>query len=321
MPTRLFPARQLLPRTGYAGLAAPGLIRWLLRELPSFDVVHVHLARDLVTLPAARLATARGLPLVIQTHGMIDRSDHPLSRPLDAVLTVPVLVHAAQVFCLTPSEIDDLAEVMGTHRRPPTTVLPNGVPPTPASSEPRREEIVYLGRLAPRKRPVLFVDLALELLARGIDASFVLIGPDEGEGEEVRRRIANSLFPERISWIGSLPPDQVQNRLVRARLVVNTTDRERYGMGVLEGFSAGCPAIVGRSCGIADEIVDLGCGVAADESVAGYADAVEHLWTDPERYGVMSASARSAATHRYGMAPVVDQLETAYANHSRGTVT
>ena len=50
-----------------------------------YDVVHVHVARDFVTLPAATIARRAGVPYVLQPHGMIDPSDHALARPLDAV--------------------------------------------------------------------------------------------------------------------------------------------------------------------------------------------------------------------------------------------
>ena len=57
IPARLFPVRRLIPRTGFAGLVSPGLQRFLRRELEAYDQVHIHLARDLITLPAARLAS------------------------------------------------------------------------------------------------------------------------------------------------------------------------------------------------------------------------------------------------------------------------
>src|SRR6478735_802081 len=48
---RLFATKHRAP--GLSGLSAPGLRRFLGRHRDSFDVVHVHLGRDLVTLPAA----------------------------------------------------------------------------------------------------------------------------------------------------------------------------------------------------------------------------------------------------------------------------
>src|SRR3954447_26921767 len=52
VPAQLFPARRVAP-LGFSGLAAPEMLWWVRRELPRTDVVHVHLARDLITLPVA----------------------------------------------------------------------------------------------------------------------------------------------------------------------------------------------------------------------------------------------------------------------------
>ena len=47
--------RQIVPRSGFAGLSAPGLVRWLLRAHREFDVAHIHLARYLVLVPLTML--------------------------------------------------------------------------------------------------------------------------------------------------------------------------------------------------------------------------------------------------------------------------
>ncbi len=47
---QLFPARTVIPpKIGYAGIGAPSMLVWLRKHVREFDVVHIHLARDLVT--------------------------------------------------------------------------------------------------------------------------------------------------------------------------------------------------------------------------------------------------------------------------------
>ena len=65
-------SRRVSPRTWRGELWAPPA---------RYDVVHVHLGRDLTTLPAAAAALATGTPYVVQTHGMIDASSRALARP------------------------------------------------------------------------------------------------------------------------------------------------------------------------------------------------------------------------------------------------
>jgi 2-polyprenyl-3-methyl-5-hydroxy-6-metoxy-1,4-benzoquinol methylase len=83
------------PGAGFAGLGAPGLSGWFRRNRTDFEVVHIHFGRDLVVLPVALAARRHGIAYVLQTHGMVTPSDHPLAAPLDAVWTRKVLRHAA----------------------------------------------------------------------------------------------------------------------------------------------------------------------------------------------------------------------------------
>ena len=122
VPVKLFPVQRVLPKAGFAGLTSVGLLAWLRKQLPTVDALHVHLARDLVTLPAAGLALAAKVPLFAQTHGMIDPSDNPLAKPLDAALTRRVLRAAKRVFFLTDADsmsdtdVDTLLEETGKSR-------------------------------------------------------------------------------------------------------------------------------------------------------------------------------------------------------------
>lgn len=56
------------------------MLTWRARRLPDVDVVHVHLARDLIALTAAALGRRSGTPLVVQPQGMIDESARLLAR-------------------------------------------------------------------------------------------------------------------------------------------------------------------------------------------------------------------------------------------------
>ncbi|MDO5683257.1 MAG: glycosyltransferase [Propionibacteriaceae bacterium] len=311
VPARLAPARQVLPGIGYAGLAAPGLLPMLRGLTPAPDVVHVHLARDLVTLPAAQWALRRGLPLVVQTHGMIDASDRLLAKPLDLAWTIPVLRGAEKVYCLTPSEVEDIHHVAGSGVR--TAVLPNGIPDPIAGVTPQqRAGVVYIGRLHERKRPMMFVQMAQQAIADGLSVDFDLFGPDEGEGDAVREALRADDGGGRIRWSGALAPENVPQRLATAAVLVNTTDNERFGMSVIEAMAAGCVVIVGESCGLATILDQHDAGIVVPESTAAYVAALKELHSDPNRMKNLADRGRQLALDRFGIAGVVDQVEQDY---------
>lgn len=310
VPVRLFGVRTVVPFTGFPGMAAPGLVRWVRPHLDGFDVIHIHFGRDLMVLPVAAVAQRRCLPYVLQTHGMVTPSANPLAGPLDALWTRRILRDAGAVMYLTDRERGQLVEVAGDELR--LIELPNGVPRYPA--RPRhtgRPEVLYLARLDARKRPVVFVEAARRLLADGVRATFTLVGPDEGEGPAVRAAIAGDT---RITWEGPIEPHKVAARMARASVYVLPADREPYPMAVLEAMSVGLPVVVCADCGLAPVVAASGGGIVADGSVTGLATAVATVLTDPDGYG---ARARAAAGNDFAMTSIGDRLLAIY-RHTGG---
>ncbi|MGW5301127.1 glycosyltransferase [Rhodococcus aetherivorans] len=310
VPVQLFPARTLLPGSGFAGLGAPGLGRWFRRCRADFDLVHVHLGRDLVTLPVAVTALRHRIPYAVQTHGMVVPSRHPLATPLDAIWTRKVLLSAGAVFHLTPREREQLIAVAGPDLA--LEQLRNGVPDLPvraptASGPP---EVLFAARLHPRKRPTVFVEMARALLATGADARFTLIGPDQGEGSAVLAAIGNE---SRIRWSGPVDPAQMRRRVACATVYVLPSVREPYPMGVLEAMSVGVPVIVGTDCGLAPLVERTGSGIVTAPDVPALTAAVRTLLVDRTLATDMGERARATVRRELGMAPVCRHLEDTYS--------
>jgi glycosyltransferase involved in cell wall biosynthesis len=308
-PLHLFPVRPAVPGTGFSGLISPALLRWVGERIRlGVDVVHVHLARDLVTLPAAALARRRGVRYVVQTHGMVVATGNPLAPVLDAALTRRVLADAKAVLYLTPEERAGLT-VVG---RKPLALqhLGNGVPVADAVPPlPTRPELLFCARLQDRKRPLMFVELAKALLAEGLDASFVLVGPDEGLGPAVQAEVDAFGDTDRLRWEGPLPPSRTLERMGQASALVLPSVDEPYPMSVLEAMSVGRPVVITTSCGLAPAVQETGAGVVVDETFEGLLAGVRRLLaTLPES----AAAAHEAALTRFAMSAVTDTLLEAY---------
>jgi glycosyltransferase involved in cell wall biosynthesis len=282
VPARLFPARRLLPGLGFSGLVCPGLLSYLRRHLSEFDVLHVHMARDLVTLPAALLARRAGRPYVTQTHGMIDPSHRALAKILDVAATRRAVRGARTVFYLTSQEREDLTRVVKTASLP-LTFLPNGVPTAQRVADVASgREVLYLARLQARKRPLVFVEAALALRERFPDVKFTLVGPDEGEGEAVQARIAAAGAGGAITWEGPLPPERTLDRMLRASIYVLPSVNEPFPMSVLEAMSVGLPSIVTDTCGLVEALHDPTALSVVDDSVDGLVAELGALLADPD---------------------------------------
>lgn len=310
VPAKLFPARRLLP-LGFSGMTSPALLASAGRLVRDADVVHVHLARDLVTLPVALAALRAGKPLVLQTHGMVDPSEKLLAKVLDAVAVRRLLRGADAVLYLTPHEREGLDAVVGAPLAKAVRLV-NGTPAQeerpPLSGAPR---ILYSARLQARKRPVDFVDAAPAVLAAHPDAHFVVAGPDEGELGAVRARIGALGLTDRFTVPGALSSAEVLAELRRAHVYVLPSVDEPFPMSVLEALSVGVPSVVTHSNGLARDIAAAGAGLAVDPGPAGVSAAVLSLLA-PAANQAASLAARELAAGSFSMDAVLDTLLPVY---------
>lgn len=308
----LFPAHQALPGTGFAGLIAPSMLPWLRRAARGADIAHIHLARDLTGLPAAATVAAAGLPYVVQTHGMIDPSTSPLAGPLDALATRRLLRGSRTICALTPAEADDLRAV--EPRLSSITQLHNGVPDTDlvADVSTASPDVLFLARLAPRKRPATFVRAAQLLAADFPSATFSVVGPDEGELACVRELLAADDAGGRIRYEGALPPDATTRRMARAAIYVLPATDEPYGMTLIEAMSVGLPTVCVADCGLADAVRSTG-GCVVEPDVASLVDGIATLLRDPARRRQAGAAGRAYVGEHTSMAGVAARLEDIYS--------
>ena len=312
VPVHLFPAHRLVPRSGFAGLVAPGLTRWLANRLRrDVDLLHVHLARDLITLPAAAQGALARKRLVVQPHGMIERSQNPFAGPLDSLATKRVLRYAEKVFHLTNEEKRELSMVAG--RPLPFTQLSNGIASREiVVSEPQpRLEVLFLARMHSRKRPVAFVQMAEKLHKLYPDVNFRLVGPDEGEGNLVDAAIAKAAMGDRLRWEGPLEPAATSRRFAQSSIYVLPAVNEPFGMTILEAMTQGKPVVVTETCGIAGRISNANAGIIVNGDVDSMATAVAALLSDSTLRESLGKNARALAGD-FGMSPVVKTLADAY---------
>ncbi len=318
VPAHLFPAKRLVRGLGHAPTYAPGLGRWLDKHATKFDLVHIHLARDLVTLPTAARLRQMDIPYVLQTHGMIAPGSHPLAAPIDRLWTVKLLRSAALILHLTSTERRDLCVIGGSEL--PLRQLRNGVPtPRTVVGAPQSEtlpEVLFLARLHERKRPEVFVEAALSLLRSGVRGRFAVVGPPAGAEAGVDAVIAQARsegFGENsIRREPAVEPDRAGERMAQAAIYVLPSVQEPFPMTVLEAMMLGIPVIIRPDNGLAQFVDTHACGVVVEDGPEGFAQAISDLLADPTRARAMGQRGRVAAESAFGIAAVGRELEEAY---------
>lgn len=296
-----------VPAIGFAGLFAPTSNRVLRRLAP--EVLHVHLARDLLTLPDAWLAQRRGTPVIAQTHGMVDHTRKISGKLIDVLLTKRVLRRSKRVLVLTGDEEGavQLIEPLVSLAR-----VNNGIEiEARTTAGARRDEILYLARLSERKRPLAFVAMANILATELSHFDFVLVGPDGGEGPAVRGAVGQSPLGDRISWSGPIQPELVSDRLAAARVYVLPAVDEVFPMSIVEAFVAGTPVVTTISLGIAGLCQRYDAAVLTDSSPSSLAKGVREALR-PARAQQLAENARHLISSELDIRNVARALEKEY---------
>ena len=276
---RLFRMRRPVPGAGLRAPVSFAFPRHVRKSAPAADVAHVHLCRDFVTCISTLLLGRAGTPVVAQTHGMLLPPGRRALRMFDRLITRRVLQIPALWLTLTEDEERGLARLgvdPGRFRR-----VVNATPePGQTWSDPEKPVFLFAARLAPRKQPGVFVQAALEALAAGLDARFVVAGPDQGEAAKVQAVIADSGYADRFELVGELGPAEVRERMAGCTAYVLPALSEPYPMTVLEAAALGAPVILTEQCGLAALMDRQEAAVVVEPSVPAVREAMLRLAGD-----------------------------------------
>ncbi|MBY6539484.1 glycosyltransferase [Rhodococcus sp. BP-349] len=307
-PVTVFPVRRRRAGTP-SSLVSWRLAWWVWRHRRRFDVVHVHLGRDGVSLPAALVVMLSGSVMVVQPHGMIAPDDRWAVRVVDVLAARPVLRHAGAVLHLTSRERADLVTVAG--RSLPFVRVRNAVQGRPVRPVPQsRPVVLFVARLHPRKGVRTFVEAAKQLVRDGVEAEFLIVGPDAGEGDWVRNAVAAA---PSIRWSGPVSPVDVESLMRTASVFVLPSVDEPFPMVVLEAMSVGVPVVITTECGLASTVREHVCGHVVEPTAEGVADGIRRLLDDPRDADRRGRNGHDAVLAHFSTSSLAEHLLRVYS--------
>ncbi|PZE34372.1 glycosyl transferase [Curtobacterium sp. MCSS17_006] len=316
---RLFRLRRL-PRAGFSGMFSFAMQRYLSASAGERDVLHVHLGRDLVTAPIARQAVANRTPLFLQTHGMVSPDRRLRAVAFDRLYIKRALTEASSVLTLTDDEEKGIEVLSGG--RSSTDRVTNGVSRATSADGSRgqihshRIEILFLARLHPRKRVLTFARAAAIVTQRLPLVDFTVVGPDEGDLDELREFIADNQLDQRLHYEGPISPGHARARIAEASVYVLPSVGEVIPMSVLEALAAGTPTIITRSNGLAAVLEENQAAVVIDDSPEALAEAIEDLAGSASRRASLATAGAQVVERSFSATAVAEHLERIYEAHA-----
>ena len=293
--------------------------------LERFDVVETANIPFAHVLPLAWRCTLADRPLVVTWHEVWGRHWRAFLRSAlwPAFAAVELLAAQAGDAALVVSPLT-AERLLARRRGEPPVLLPGGVPVAAvraaAAGQPPGPPLVFAGRLFDDKQ----VDLLLRAVARldraaadgGEEAgggaagrtgappgagpllAVVGDGPERGRLEALAGELG---IAERVTFTGRLDtPEEVWARLGAARLAVQPSRREGFGMFPLEAMAAGLPVVYCDvpTSAVSSLVRDGVEGVGVPPDPAAFAEAIARLLADDgERERLAAAARRRAEEH------------------------
>ncbi|MDE2924043.1 MAG: glycosyltransferase [Acidobacteriota bacterium] len=198
------------------------------------------------------------------------------------------------------------ADRVSTVRGETVDVIPNGIPferirTLAADADATAPPLVYAGRLIPEKRIDLLLDATARLAAtetgrklateRGALLRIIGGGPAE---DDLRAHIERENLNAIVDFAGRLPENEdVWRAVAGARLAVQPSAREGFGLFPLEAMAAGVPVVHCRSpnSAVSELVRDGREGWAVDPHAGDLTGLLERLLAEPGELAAASSSA------------------------------
>jgi glycosyltransferase involved in cell wall biosynthesis len=203
-------------------------------------------------------------PVLVFVHHLFGRTAfQQVAWPIAAATVcaeglVPRLYRGLPVVAVSPSTRDEL--VAGGLRAADVHVIPNGLDhehyrPGEARLAPT-PTVLALGRVEPYKRTEMLVDAVASIEG----ARLVVAGSGTGI-EAVRAHVARRGFEARVELLGFVDEDAKVRLLRSAHVVATASQKEGWGLTVLEAAACGTPSVAFDVPGLRDAIRDGETGV------------------------------------------------------------
>ncbi len=191
-------------------------------------------------------------------------------------------------------------------------VIPNGVDVGrfARARDPVPGRVLFLGRLAPQKRPDLAVEAVARLRARipGAELHLATDGPDR---DAVEALAARRSLTGAVRFLGYR--DDVPELLARAGCLLVTSDYEGAPLTVVEAMAAGVPVVATRVGGVPEAVRDGVTGFLVRPGDAGaLADALARVLGDQQVAASMGEAGRRVAHERFARERMVAETVALY---------
>ena len=298
--------------------------RWIDREIPGFDAVHIHAVFSYSSLSAARASQRCGIPYIVRPLGTLDPwslSRHAIRKRALFAAGVRRMLERAAIVHHTSADEQRLAEA-ALPWLPEGRVVPLGIDDAMFNDSMHGADgvapyVLVMSRLHEKKNIELLIAAFHELAADPSCASWSLVIAGDGDPGYVSRLRSDAergAARSRIRFAGWVDGAERRRWLRGAGAFALPSYQENFGIAVAEALAAGVPAIVSTDVNLAADIERADAGWVVERSRSTLGGALHEAMTnEPLRYRRAVAARRLAEQFRWptvtaGLMAMYDQV-------------
>ena len=290
------------------------------RKLESFSpkVIHAHFGPD--ALAAIPLSKRLNIPLVTTFHGFDITIDTPMNsyrKNRHHVFSYSTKIIAVSKF-IEQKLIDKgcpKEKIIQHYIGVDTDVF------KPSEQLPENGRFLFVGRLVKKKGAEYLIKAFHEAIKTNPNIKLRIVG--DGPLMEELKTLTENIFkkgnPNAITFVGKLPPEEVQKEIQQAQALCapsitdDSGDQEGLPISILESLSSGTPVIATYSAGIAEAVEDDKNGyLVKEKDIEGIAKAIISISQNNETRDRLAKEARKKAVENFNLNTQCEKLERIY---------
>lgn len=278
-----------------------------------FDVIHIHAPNSFLAMKVVKYSRAKNIATFhaaspeLTWHKFLYPCIQPYVRTVDGIIAVSGVA------------LETMQRALISKKKPAITIIPNGVDterfspllePIPKLKKDGNFNILFVGRFEPRKG-LAYLMSAFKIIREQVkSAQLVVVG--KGYSKMASEMKADS---GGIKFVGFVEPQMLPRYYASCNVFCSpATDRESFGIVLLEGMAAGAVVAASRIPGYSQVVTDGEDGVLFEpKNPVSIAETIIKIYKDSELREHLVVNGRRTAM-KYSWSKVTKEIENFYNN-------
>lgn len=302
----------------------PKMRDWLELHGREYDLIHLHNFRSYQSIIVNKFAKENGIPYILHAHGSAEivGGKNTFKKVFDMLWGRKIIIEASAYIAVSMMEVEHYVKLGAISSK--VHIIPNALSASGNEIKPvygmfRKELgigandklIIFVGRLNKIKGIDVLIKAFSQLHHEKMDLTLAIIGPDDGEGSNLKKMVKSLGLENRVYFVGFVKDPA--SAYTDADILVYPSRYEIFGLVPFEAILYGTPVAVSLETGCGSMISAIGCGLtfpSGDE--LALADSIRFILNHPSEVNQMVRRGNTFILEKLTPEKVIVQMEDVY---------